>query len=174
MSDSTDSLRLYTLGETAHEFEVDGSTDLAGIVLDMAEQARRRVQIISRHLDAPLYDNDAFIRALSTMVRRSRYTEVQILVHDSTPAVKDGHRLIALHQHLTSHVGIRKIHSDYKDYNQAFMTVDDSGLVFRRYADRPEATVCYHAPLRVKELAKTFDEIWQISQPDSQVRRLYI
>lgn len=174
MSDSNDNLRAYTLGETALEFEVDGAGELAGIVRDMAEQGRRCVRILSRHLDAPLYDSDAFVKTLSALVRRSRYAEVQILVHDSTPAVRDGHRLIGLHQHLSSYVRIRQIHSDYKDYNHAFMIVDDTGLVFRKYADRHEASVCYHAPLQARELAGVFDDIWQISQPDPQVRRLYI
>lgn len=174
MADSTDNLRAYTLGETDHEFEVDDRNELAGIVLDMVEQSRRQVRIVSRHLDAPLYDRDDFIRALSVLARRSRYSEVQILVHDSTPAVKDDHRLVALHQRLSSHVHIRRIHSDYKDYNSALLLADNRGMIYRPYADRFEARVNYHAPVQVKELDKLFDDIWQISPPDPRVRRLFI
>lgn len=143
-------------------------------MLDMAQQCRRSLHILSRDLDALIYDKPDFIDAIAQLLRRSRYVEIQVLVHDSTQAVKQGHRLISLHQKFTSYIHYRRIHSEFKDYNQALYIADDIGFVYRDHADRYEATINYCDSRLAKEYHKQFDEIWQVSEPDPQVRRLYI
>lgn len=167
-------LDLHILGKSREEFEVGLVDDLAAIALDLALQSRRTIQIISRHLDPHLYDNDAFIQALQHLIKRSRYSSVQILVHDSSPAVKDNHKLIALHQRLSSYLQIRQISKEYKSYNHAFLLADQLGYIYRQFSDRFDASVNYANPLQGKILQEKFSEIWEVSLPDPQVRRLYI
>lgn len=167
-------LQNFTLGETHREFAAGSSEELRLISRHMADQAKRSVHIVSRHMDPELYDQREFIEALQRLARRSRYTQIQILVQDSTPAVKNGHRLIQLAQRLSSYVKIKKLHDDYRDYLRAFMVVDSDGFVLREISDRYEATVDFHAPRQAKELLKFFTEAWEISQPDPQLQRLYI
>jgi hypothetical protein len=170
----SEQLDLHILGQSAEEFEVGLVDDLAAISLDLVLQSTRTIQIISRYLDSHLYDNGAFIEALKKLIRRSRNTTIQILVHDSAPAVKANHRLIALHQQLSSYVHIRKIALEHKDYNHAFLLADQTGYIFRQFADRFDATVSYNNPLQAKKLEEKFVEIWEVSNPDPQVRRLNI
>jgi hypothetical protein len=174
MANSIEQLDLHILGQSAEEFEAELTQDLSAISLDMVLQARRTIQIISRHLDPYLYDNDAFIQALKKLIRRSRYTSIQVLAHDSTPAVQDHHRLISLHQQLSSYVQIRKIGKDHEGYNHAFLLADKVGYIFRQFADRFDASCNYCNPLQGKKLAEKFTEIWEAGEPDPQVRRLHL
>lgn len=167
-------LQNFTLGETHREFAAGSSGELRRICQHMVEQAKRSVHIVSRHMDPELYNHQEFIQTLSRLARRSKYTQIQVLVQDSTPAVKDGHRLIQLSQQLSSYVKIRKLHDDYKDYLRAFMVVDGTGFVLREFSDRYEATIDYYDPRQATELLKFFTEAWEISEPDPQLRRLYI
>lgn len=165
-------LDLHILGQTNEEFEVDLAHDVFAVTLDLVLQSRRSIQIISRHLDQQLYDNDTFIQALNKLIRRSRFSSIQILVHDSGPAVQCNHQLIGLHQRLSSYIHIRQISKIHKDYNHAFLLADEQGYIFRQFADRFEATINYYNPLESKKLAEQFTEIWEVSEPDPQVRRL--
>ncbi|MBN1379292.1 MAG: hypothetical protein JXA04_08645 [Gammaproteobacteria bacterium] len=171
---SVEQLDLHILGQSTEEFEIEISDELNAVSLDLVLQSSRSIQIISRHLDQQLYDNDAFIDALKRLIRRSRYTSIQILVHDSTQAVQANHRLISLHQQLSSYVQIRQISKDYKDYNHAFLLADQTGYAFRQFADRFDTDVCYHNPLQGKKLSEKFMEIWEVSEPDPQLRRLHL
>ncbi|HEX7026589.1 MAG TPA: hypothetical protein VF268_05060 [Gammaproteobacteria bacterium] len=167
-------LENHTLGETQHEFITGSSQELRLVTQHMADQAKRSVHIVSRHMDPELYNRQEFIQSLSRLARRSKYTQIQVLVQDSTPAVKDGHRLIQLAQQLSSYVKIKKLHDDYKDYLRAFMVIDAEGYVLREFSDRYEATIDFHAPRQAKELLKFFTEAWEISVADPQLRRLYL
>lgn len=167
-------LEHFALGATQRELVAGSREELCLLTQHMAEQAKRSVHIVSRHLDPELYNYPAFIETLRHLARRSKYTEIRVLVQDSTPAVKNGHRLIQLSQQLSSYVKIRKLHNDYKDYLRAFMVADGEGYVLREFSDRYEAVIDYHAPRQAKELLKFFTEAWEISEPDPQLQRLYI
>lgn len=167
-------LQSFTLGETHQELAVDSSAELCLITRHMADQAKRSVHIVSRYMDPELYNHQDFIETLRRLARHSKYTQIRILIHDSSPAVKNGHRLIQLSQQLSSYVKIKKLHDDYKDYPRAFMVVDGVGVVLREFCDRYEATVDYHTPRQAKELLRFFAEAWEVSEADPQLQRLYI
>jgi hypothetical protein len=162
------------LGATQKKLEVNTRVDLRIIAQHMADQARLSLHILTRDLDAYLYDNEAFAETVSRLARRSQYSFIYILVMDSDKAVKDGHRLIHLHQKLDSYIKIRKLHEQYKDYLPAFMVADEKGVIFRQFGDRYEAEVNYNDPLLAKNLLKFFTEAWEVSSPDPQMRRLHI
>ena len=167
-----DQFEAHTLGQTSKEIDVKDIDTLKDITLDMAQQSHRLIQIISRHLDAQIYDDNDFITALIKLVRDGRRSEIQILTHDSMPAVKSSHSLIDLHQRLSSHIHIRQIHNDHKNFNQALFLVDEIAYIYRPLSDRFEAKANYNNALQSKQYINLFNEIWQISEPDPQVRRL--
>lgn len=140
----------------------------------LAEQARRGINLLSRDLDARLFDQRPFLDAVRTLATSSRYARCQILVLDPAPAVQRDHRLLETARMLSTFVEIRRMHSDYKDFNEAFMTVDERAYYYRSRADRHEGEVCFNDPLRARELNRQFDEIWQLSEVDPQFRRLHI
>lgn len=162
------------LGRTNQKLETGSRDELRMISQHMASQARQSLHIYTRDLDAELYDNEAFVETLSRLARRSKYSFIHILLLDSDRAIKNGHRLIYLHQKLDSYIKIRRVDEQHRDYVSAFMVADEYGSIFRQFGDRCEAEVNYYDPLRVSNLLKFFAEAWEMSTPDTQLRRLHI
>jgi phosphatidylserine/phosphatidylglycerophosphate/cardiolipin synthase-like enzyme len=164
----------YELG-TAHEpLEVDTSGEVRDACLTLIRQARREVIIMSRNLDATLFDNVETSTALREFILQSRRSSLRILVKDPEPAVRAGHRLIELTQRLSSFAEIRVPTPEHGNYNAAFLVADGRGVVHRGFADRYEATVCFSHPGLAGECVRHFDEMWDTARNDPALRRTYL
>lgn len=164
----------YRLGETPGEHRLRDASDARAAALALARQARLQLRIFSRDLDAGLYSNPEFRQAVSDLARAGRQTEVRILVQDPTPAIRRHHELIGLIQQLSSHIGARRVASDWEDEVFAFLLADESGLLWRPYGDQYEGSVDFAAGPRGRELRKWFDTVWDSSQPEPEFRNLRI
>ncbi|MCP5157515.1 MAG: hypothetical protein H6983_25290 [Ectothiorhodospiraceae bacterium] len=164
----------HTIGETAPDVEVETRAEIRAASVAMARQARRRVRIVSRHLDGPVYDDPEFLLALRELATGSRSARVEILVRDSGPAVREGHRLIELARRLSTYFEFRVPSADHDAYNAAFMIVDDTATVWRNFADRFEGLVSFGDRRRAGDLGRTFVEMWESATPDPAMRRLHL
>lgn len=162
------------LGETAGEYALTSRDDNAQAAALLAGQARRMIELFTPDLEPALYDQTPFIDALTQLCLSSPRARVRILAKDFERTVKDGHRLVELARRLSSYVELRKVHSDYQENNETFLLVDDYGLLHRRHAPRFEGTFSCKAPLEVRRLRASFDEIWDRSEPDADLRRLHL
>ena len=168
--------QLYILGETRAEVIIDTAEENANAAISLAKQARYNLNIFSQDLDAMVYDNPAFERHVFNLARRHPSTRIRILTMDSSAAVRNGHCLIRLAQTLTSSVFIHNPAPEHRNEISAFLVADDVGLLYRNRGARShyEASVNFMAPRRAGILADFFNEAWDMSTPDPQVRRLYI
>jgi len=164
----------YQLGVTDKELRVESSTHNRAAVLALAQQAKRTLHIYTRDLDPPVYDQQPFVQALTALATRSRYSRILILVQNTEHAVKDGHRLVELSRRISSFVELRKPHSDYREYNQAFLIADEIGLLRRPIADRYNGTLNFKAPLASREHIEFFNQVWERSETDPDLRQLHI
>lgn len=164
---------LGTSKETLHLHTVEENRDVA---LLLAQQARRELAIFTQHLDAPLYDNEAFARAVFELAKLHPNTQIRILVQDATRALHDGHRLLRQAQQLTSSVLIRRPSRDYRDEQSAFIIADAKAYSQRVVGNQYnyEATACFMAPMQAGQLNEYFNKIWQQADHDPQLRRLYV
>ncbi len=170
MLDVTD----LTLGQTDQALTLETSDDNRSAATALATQARRSLDIYTRELDKAIYDYQPFIDAVRELATGSRTSMIRILVKDSSRAVKQGHRLINLAQRITSFIEVRKPPEEYKEYNEAFLIADGIGVVHRKLGDRFEGKVCFNAPIETRNLLAFFNEAWEKSAPDTQLRRLYL
>ena len=153
---------------------LENSSDNYGVALSMLQQTRRDVVIFSRHLDGRLYDTSEFIQALSHLAVQHPRCKIRLLLKDVEPLVKYGHRIIELSRRLSSMIGIRTIHEDYREYNEAYMVFDERGIIKRRYADRYEGIANFNDPKQARELLSFFNAVWNVSEPDPNLRRLHL
>ena len=140
----------------------------------LTQQALRNIDIVSKQLDPGVFDTPDFIEAIKKLSIASKFTKVRILIKNSEHIAQNGHRLIDLIQQLTSSIEVRKISEEYKSYNEAFSLFDGKGVVYQRYADRYEGFANFNRPRLVTELTNFFNEMWEYSVPDSNLRRLHI
>lgn len=165
----------YQLGVTPGRLTLETSGDSRAAAIALVGQARRNLEIYTRDLDKPIYDDPNFIDAVRGLaIRAKQAAAIRILVKDSSRAVKYGHRLIPLCQRLTSFIEVRKPPEQYREYNEALLVVDGVGHIHRTLADRPEGTVYFHAPIETRRLLVFFNEVWQSGEADPELRRLYL
>lgn len=164
----------HILGTTDERIRLDSREDCQTAALALARQARRSLDIFTLDLDGDLYDTPDFVEAIKQLAIRHRHTQVRFLVQDATRAVKDGHRLIGLFHRLTSSIHVRKPSPEYREYRQAFLVADGTGMLRRPQADRFEGELNFKAPIDAREQLLFFDRVWQDSEPDPYLRRLHI
>lgn len=164
----------HTLGETNELLSLEGVADHRAVILAMTRQAARTLHIFTRDLDPLLFDTAEFEAAALQLVRNSQYARIHILVQDSSGAMRSGHRLIALAQRLSSKIEIRKPVDEYAIINRAFFVVDETGYVSRQPAERYEGVANFNDRLAARDLVAFFNEVWERSQQDSQLRRLHL
>lgn len=164
----------FELGETGIQAPVGGIADNRMAALAMAQQAKRSLRIMTRDLDAPIYNTRDFTDAVTKLAARSRYSIILILIRDSSNVVANGHRIVELAYRLSSKIKLRKTCNEYQNYNEAFLIADDVGFIHRKIADRYEGIVNFKDSLQARSLAKFFDKVWEKSEPDPELRRLYL
>lgn len=162
------------LGESAARLDVDDNAMLAQISLELARQCSRYLDIVSRHLDPALYDNDEFCEAVKRVALGNRHARIRLFITDSRPLVNRGHRLIDLAIRLPSFIHVRGPSPQHRDFNEAMLVADRVGYVHRRFADRPEATADFSDRRTSSALLERLDDMWERGTADPNFRRLHI
>lgn len=164
----------YTLGEHTDDIVIDSSEDNQAAALHLVNQGGRSLDIFSRDLEPRIYDIPEFIDAVRSLAIKTRDMRVRILVIDPDFIIKHGHRLVELARRLTSHMEIRKLHEDYCNNPEAYLVVDNRGVLHRKLATRYEAVVNFNKPITATELYNQFTEMWERSKQYMDFKRLYI
>lgn len=162
------------LGADAREFRLQTRADNQQLAAALVSQAVRSLEIFSRDLEAETYDQPAFLEGVKALALRSPHVRIRILMQNPSRVVRDGHRLVEMARRLSSFIEIRRPSHDYREYSEAFMIVDGTGVLHRRLADRYEGLGSFRQPLRARELANFFDEVWQRAAPHPELQRLYL
>lgn len=164
----------FRLGETPGPVAIATREEAAAVALALAGQTRRTLDIVSRHLDPRLYDNEEFAEAVKRVALGSRRALVRVLVQDVEPILHDGHRLVALAQRLPTFLHIQVPGPQFRDFNQAFLVADGVGYLHRELADRFEGKASFHDPAAARELLRVFQPMWDAAQPDPNLRALRV
>lgn len=156
------------------EFELTSLEDNRRAAALLAMQAGERLDLLTRDLDAPVYDQSPFLDAVARLARSHPRARIRILTEDVSRAVAHGHRIIDLARHLSSFIQIRRLHADDSGGAHCFLLADNRGLLQRPLASRFEGNVHFNAPQEVRHLDQAFERMWERSQPISELRRLHL
>lgn len=154
--------------------QFDSRSEAQSLALQLCQQATREICFFGNNIDPILFDNPAFIEAISEFARRNKHTQVKFVVHDTRQNTAEGHRLISLAQRLTSHIHIRNTAEKQQDLTQIFMLVDQNAYLYCPNYVRHQGRASFDAPIDVRNFKKTFDDLWDRSTVDSNIRRLGI
>jgi predicted GNAT family N-acyltransferase len=148
--------------------------DFESSLLELIQQTERHLHILSYDLNPDVFDSNAMSEKLSSLARRSRYSEIKILIVDSYHMVKSGHRLIELQRRLPSSFAIRKITDNNTAIRDNWVIADKMGMIHQSIKE-PE--LCwgnyYNRPL-AEDYSAQFDVLWQHAHEDPELRRLEI
>lgn len=164
----------FTLDDKPETIEFSTAEENRRLSLSLAQQARHEILIASYDFDTRIYSNQEFVDALAAFVRAHRNAHVDILVWQTKPAVKQGHRVIDLAQRLSSSVRIHEPDKVHAEFIESYMIVDGIAYFRRPLADRFDGIGSLHAPLIARDLKEQFHAMWERSAPCSEFRRLRI
>ena len=164
----------FILGVTGECMQIDTRQLNHDAIIKIVSSAQNQVAIISRHLDATIFSREDFISGASEFIRRTKASNMRILVHDTQSMVKNNHRILILSQRVSSKIEIRTICNGYAQFNQSFVVADSTGYIHNQKGDLYDAEVNFNDSDKSKELMETFKTIWEISQQEAEVRRLCI
>ena len=162
------------LGATNLEFELERQAETCAAVQALAEQAQRTLLLHTEDLEPAIYDDSSFLDAVSRLARAHGQSRIWILVQDARRAVLHGHRLIETARRLSSSIQLRRPAAAYRNFHESFLLADGCGYLHRPIAARFEGTANFHDPAKVADWEKYFMEVWERSEPDEEVRRLYL
>jgi hypothetical protein len=162
------------LGATNLEFETERQAETCAVARALATQAQRTLLLHTEDLEPAVYDDSAFIEAVNRLARAHGQSRIWILVQDARHAVLHGHRLIETARRLSSSIQLRRPAPQYRNFHESFLLADGCGYLHRPIAARFEGTANFHDPGKVADWEKYFMEVWERSEPDEEIRRLYL
>ena len=164
----------YTVKTDATDITLSTSDAIKVINIEFAQQSQRKIDVFSKYLDSKIFDNAEYISAIKQLSISSHFTKIRFLIKDSEPMVKNGHRIIEIIQQLTSSVEVRQIPKEYESYNEAFSLFDEKGIIFQNDANRYEGMANFNRPRLASELTTFFNQVWERSSNDANLRRVYL
>ncbi len=142
-------------------------------VVCLVKVARREVCLFSPDLEPLPYGRPEFLAEVRGFLLTGTRTRVRILLHHGQAAIRRGHALIPLLRRFSSQAECRRAPGDAAQRHDSLLLVDS-----RWMAHRPDATMfeghLIRDPARARAEQLQFDELWQRSDPDPELRRLYL
>jgi len=140
------------------------------LVVELCDSASRRLCIQSPRLDHDVFDREELVTAISALARRSRQTEVRILIADSRPLVSRGHRLLELARRLPSSVIIQK-RDHHPAWNGETVVVRDfDGVLYHPGGASHRSFYEPGSRASTQRHLELFNELWRYSEEDSDIR----
>jgi len=162
------------LGATGLEFEIERQAEACAVAHALAAQAQRTLLLHTEDLEPAVYDDSAFLDAVSRLARSHGQSRIWILIQDARKVVQHGHRLIEVARRLSSIIQLRRPAPQYRAFHESLLLADGCGYLHRPIAARFEGTANFHDPGKTADWEKYFMEVWERSEPDDEIRRLYL
>ncbi len=172
--DSAHPLTEPILGESSKKLHLNSLEECKDAAFNLARQARRSIYIFSYDLDPQLYNQTDFLEAVKILAIGSEHSRIKVILQNNTKVQREGHRLIQLWRRLTSKIEIRRPPPDYIDHTENFLLVDDLGYLHRSLYTKYEATVDFNSRFETSKFCMFFNEVWEQSEPASELRTLHI
>lgn len=159
--------------------EIDGSRTLHRLEdnleasIALVGQARRQVCLLSPALDPLLYGRAEFVSALREFLLTSTRARLRILVHDGQLPMRRGHPVVPVLRRFSSQAECRRVAEDFREQPDSMLLADGRLLVHRPDPAAYEGHVDVD-PQRARSAQARFDEVWEHSEPDRELRRLYL
>lgn len=142
--------------------------------LALLSQAQHSLCIFTPDLERWLYHHSSVQEACTQFLLANPRNRLRILLNDSTSAVKDGHRLLQLSRRLSSNLQIRKLNPAYSYDEHAYLLADGDGLLMRPKLEQIIGYALYNDPGQVRVLQNKFDQAWDVSVHDLELRSLLV
>jgi predicted GNAT family N-acyltransferase len=159
----------------ARILSVQTREQLIEATLAILRGSRHELRVLVYELDPVLLDDSACLVELRRIAISGRGASVRVIAQSVERAQREGNRMLELAQRLPSVIQFRRPLEDLdREYPSAFMYTDAGGYLFRPIAQRMESVGSTCAPGRAAQLGALFEQVWERSEPLSELRPLGI
>lgn len=159
------------LGQHGGNFAV---IQLSLTALELINQVSKQLRILSYDLDYKTFDNEEMLQSISALARRSRYTDIRILVVEPAKLVSRGHRLLSLQRRLSSNILLRRTTALAHDIKDNLIIADQTGFISQSIKEPEKSWANYNNRPVTQSYISQFDDLWQRAQEDKDLRQLEI
>lgn len=146
----------------------------AGIqaAVDLIENSVRRVFIRSALLDKNLFDQPEVLDALSLFSRRSRFSEVHVLLDFPDRVLSMGHGLLEIQRRLTQKIIIKEYYDDKDEQIDSLLMNDNHALLIKPPGVEQAGFYSNNAAIECQQQIDLFEHAWLRSERAHHLRGL--
>lgn len=160
----------FVLGQQRQMQHFDRPHDARAHTLALLQQAQRSLCIYSVDFEPWLYHHSSMQVACTAFLLANPRNQLRILLRDVSRAVKEGHRLLTLARKLPSNCQIRKLHPEYPSEAINFLLADNCALLVHPEPGQHSGYACYQDPSSVRLRQAQFEQAWNTSISDADLR----
>lgn len=164
----------YRIGENYGQLKTKHSKDNASAMLSLISQARKTIDLFTHDLSPNLLDSIEITESIKYFIRISRNSHFRILICNPEDIAKRGHRLIELSRQFSSFISIRKTYEEYQSTPFSLLMVDEKAMVYRPDHHEYYGVVNFNTRYECRQQGAFFNTVWELSEPASALRRLFI
>ncbi len=147
---------------------------LADATQQLIAQVDCHLRILSFDLDHAIFDQKTIVDTISRLARKSRFSEIKLLIIDSRSIASRGHQLLQLQQRLSSTIALRKINDDSREIKHNLIIADHCGVICQSMKEPALIWGNYNNRPIAEDFIAQFDALWNRASPDPNLRRVSI
>lgn len=142
--------------------------DRDDMIIKLIEQAQRRILILSNDLYPGALNQQSAADILSSLARKSRYSEIRMLAFNGKAIAQQNHQLLRLHQRLPTSIEMRKPAITLDECGEFFIVADRSGVLCDANSASHSCWADFNNKPTTDTYAELFYQIWHRSQIDRE------
>jgi hypothetical protein len=152
---------------------LSGVANYAAKATQMVSEAKMEVVMLTQELDRRIYGSGIFTESLRRFVLQHQHTRVRILVSSTQLAIANSPRLVEFGRSLTTFVEFRELPTARRQVvHEELLITDGRVMLYREMPGDLEAKYYGQSPAEARLKMKSFDQLWDESEPAQELRRL--
>lgn len=147
---------------------------MASITTEIISQTEKKLRILSFDLDPTTFDQADIERHISALARKSRYSDVRLLIVDASKLISRGHRLLNLQRRLSSSIKIRRVRNEPHEIKENWILADQCGVVCQSIKEPDHLWANFNNRPVAQNYISQFDDLWERGIVDPDLRQLEI
>jgi len=148
--------------------------DTLDAVVDMIDMTDRRISIFSPDLEPEVYNEERFLEAVKRLTLGKPFARIRVLIANPAHVVRNGNPFVQLARRLSACIEFRNVNEEFRDHREAFLIADETALIYRVDASKWEGIADTYEPAVARRYLGMFDEIWNVSRVETEVRELRV
>ena len=142
--------------------------------VDMVDMTHRRISIYTPDLEPGVYNEERFLEAIKRLTLGKPFARIRVLISSPEHLVRNGNPFVQLARRLSACIEFRNVDEDFRHHREAFLIADETALIYRVDARKWEGIADTHEPAVARRYLGMFDEIWNASRVEAEIRELRV